>query len=550
LYRLLQIFGSPEYVSQTADNVFHLNAVRYILETQNASSLAVGAAGGSAPSFYPAAWHGMVALVAQTSGYSIATAAACVNLVIGAVAWPLSMWFLCRVLFGGSAVVQLGFGALISAFSAFPYLLVDWGVLYPNYLGMAVLPAVVASVVLMFRGGNVLTPHRVMLPWFSLVGMAGISLSHPNTVICLIATILPLALIGLVGPRAVHLFKAKAPRQRLLHAVAGIVLVAAALGLWLILRPFPITAFNTTWPPYESTGQALGEALSTTHSGRPAAWATGLLVMVGVYFVFRRKSHRWLGVTFVLWTLLFVAVTAWQPSILRAALTGGWFDDFKRIAAGMVIVTLPLALLGFTLVSSCIASLIRTLKAGMRRFGIVSPGEPFPIIAAAVLVGLAVFLTSQTGSVRDAAIAAKSNYNLQPGSPIMSRDEFDLYSEFDELVPADAVIAGNPWDGSAWAYFVSGRHVLYPHVLPAMNPDKKLLARSLNQVSENPAVCAAAMRMDVKYAINSDELIYLPGNPNNTAYPGLEHLDKAEGFELVAKVGSNSLYRLKPCTAY
>lgn len=549
LYRLLQIFGDPQYVSQTADNVFHLNAVRHILVTGDASSLTVGAAGGGAASFYPAAWHGIVALVTEISGFPIAAAVACLNLVIGAVAWPLSMWFFCRVVLGGSALMNVGFGVLISAFSAFPYLLVDWGVLYPNYLGMAILPSVAGVVVLMFGSRTMLAPHRVMLPWFALVGLAGISLSHPNTILCLIALLLPLGLGSACGRGAIRVFKAKEPRQRLLYTVAAVVLLAATLGLWLLLRPFPITMFNTTWPPYQSTAQALGEAIGTTHSMRAAAWVTGLLVVLGLHRVLSRAGQRWLAASFALWTLLFVAATAWQPSVARAALTGGWFDDYKRIAAGMVVAALPLALAGFLVVTRRLADLLQSAGRGSRFEGLFDTKTRLIALAAAAVVGLPIFLVSQSGPVRDAAIAAKSNYNLRPGSPIMSEDEFKLYSEIPEFVPDDAVIAGNPWDGSAWAYFVSGRQVLFPHVLATMNPDKELIASSLNRISDNPAVCAAAQRLNVEYAINSDELIYLPGNPNNTAYPGLAHLNQAPGFELVAQVGTNRLYRLLPCAS-
>jgi hypothetical protein len=549
LYRLLQIFGSPDYVSQTADNVFHLNAVRYIMETGNASSLVVGAAGGGAPSFYPAAWHGIGALVATLSGYPIAAAVACLNLAIGAVAWPLSMWLLCRVLLGGSAQINLGFGVLISAFSAFPYLLVDWGVLYPNYLGMAVLPAVVGLCVLMLRRESLLVSHRIMLPWLALVGLAGISLSHPNTIICLIATVLPLGLVVATGPTTLRRLKLQGTRRTVVHAAGAVVGLGCVFALWLILRPFPITSFNTTWPPYQSTAQALGETLSNTHSGRPAAWATGLLTVIGLYLVVRNRGQRWLAAAFAIWTLLFIAVTSWQPSVVRAALTGGWFDDYKRIAAGIVVVAVPLALLGFSVLASKLRALFRSTlrqRAANKSFAV---RQSLGAAIAIVVVAVPIFVVAQSGAVRDAAIAAKSNYSLRPGSPIMSEDEFDLYSEIPQYVPGDAVIAGNPWDGSAWAYFVSGRKVLYPHVLATMTPDKELIASSLNRIADNPAVCAAVKRLNVEYAINSDELIYLPGNPNNAAYPGLEHLDNAAGFELVAQVGANRLYRIAPCTS-
>lgn len=538
LYRLLQIFGSPEFVSQTADNVFHLNAVRYIMDTGNASSLSLGAAGGSAPSFYPAAWHGLAALVAVASGTPIAAAVASLNLVIGAVVWPLSTWYLCRTLLGGSTQMNIGFGLLVSAFSAFPYLLVDWGVLYPNYLGMAVLPAITAVVITLSRNGTLLRPHRVMLPWLALVGLAGASLSHPNTVICLLATIVPFLFMRILRPSVARAVRDGSVRHFAVKTTLVLVLAVIIVVSWLVLRPFPITSFQVTWPPYQSTAQAVGEALSATHSARGAAWASGVFLVVGLGIALGRPGQRWLVLAFGTWTLLFVAVTAWAPSLVRAFLTGGWFDDYKRIAAGLVVVSLPIAVLGFMTVCQCVASVITGVEARRR--------QPV-ILGTAVLLGTLTLFMSQAGPIRDAAIAAKSNYNLRPGSPIMSSDEYKLYSELSDLVPQGAVIAGNPWDGSAWAYFVSGRHVLYPHVLAAMDEDEALIARSLRNASTDPAICKAAERLHVEYAINSDELIYLPGNPNNQAYPGLEDLDQAKGFQLIAQVGANRLYKISGC---
>lgn len=537
LYRLLQIFGSPDFVSQTADNVFHLNAVRYIIDTGNASSLGLGAAGGSAPSFYPGAWHGLAALIAVVSGFSISASVASLNLLIGAVVWPISMWYLCRTLFGGSAIMNIGFSVLVSAYSAFPYLLIDWGVLYPNYLGMAILPAIIGLVITIVRNGLPLRPHTVMLAWIALVGLAGASLAHPNSVICLIATVVPFLMLRIRWLEIIRGLR-RGNRPFVLKFFVGLFVSMALAVLWLVLRPFPITSYNTTWQPYQSNAQALGEALFATHSARGAAWASGILLLVGVVAAMKHRSYRWLPGAFMGWTLLFVAVTAWAPSIFRAFLTGGWFDDYKRIAAGLVMVAMPLSLLGFIAVS-------KSLRLGI---SVLLPRKSTRLaLVAALLVAIPSLYFSQTGPVRDAAIAAKTNYSLRPGSPIMSLDEFKLYSELPELVPADSVIAGNPWDGSAWAYFVSGRHVLYPHVLAAMNDDKELIAKSLRDASTNPAVCSAAKRLHVDYAINSDELIYLPGNPNNQAYPGLEHLENAAGFRLVAQVGSNRLYKLTAC---
>jgi hypothetical protein len=538
LYRLARIFGRPEYVSQTADNVFHLNAVRYILETGSASSLTVGGAGGSAPSFYPAAWHGVAALIVEISGASIPSAVACLNLVIGAAVWPLSMWFFCRTLLGNSIVMNIGFGVLISSFSAFPYLLVDWGVIYPNYLGMAALPAVAGIGLLVFRNTLVCSGQGMMLPWLGLIALAGVSLGHPNSVICLIVILVPY-LASRVFRRSVIVSVAKGVMPgSIAKIVAGLGVAAGIAAAWIVLRPFPFTSYDITWPPYQSSAQAVGEALLTTHSARGAAWGTGVLLIGGLVLAFRHRGYRWLAASFLVWALLSVAVTAWQPSVVRAFLTGGWFDDYKRIAAGLVIVSLPLALLGFIGVSRAIAKHISRMPSRNSVLGNIAP---------ILLIALPVFVIAHTGAIRDASIAAKKNYSLGPGSPIMSADEFKLYEELPDLVPDGKVIAGNPWDGSAWAYFVSGKPVLFPHVLAAMDEDEALIARSLRTAASDPAVCAAAERLNVQYAINSDELIYLPGNPNNQAYPGVAGLDSAPGFQLVSEVGANRLYKLVAC---
>ncbi|MEK8228031.1 DUF6541 family protein [Oerskovia sp. M15] len=62
--RLMFVFGTPESISQTFDNVFHLNALRLIQETGDASPFNLGTI--SEIGFYPAAWHSVVSLVVDS----------------------------------------------------------------------------------------------------------------------------------------------------------------------------------------------------------------------------------------------------------------------------------------------------------------------------------------------------------------------------------------------------------------------------------------------------------------------------------------------------
>lgn len=53
---IARAIGRPEYISQTYDVNFHLNAIRYMADTGDASSLTIAnmTSGGEAPTFYPA----------------------------------------------------------------------------------------------------------------------------------------------------------------------------------------------------------------------------------------------------------------------------------------------------------------------------------------------------------------------------------------------------------------------------------------------------------------------------------------------------------------
>src|SRR5665647_3812442 len=86
----------------------------------------------------------MVATIAQLSGASVVVSTSSLVLVIAGVAWPLGCIFLARTLFGSDLAVTLSAGVVSVAFSAYPFILMGYGVLWPNFFGMALLPAALA----------------------------------------------------------------------------------------------------------------------------------------------------------------------------------------------------------------------------------------------------------------------------------------------------------------------------------------------------------------------------------------------------------------------
>ncbi|MCC3267164.1 hypothetical protein LJ752_14070 [Arthrobacter sp. zg-Y786] len=537
-WRLIQVFQLPGLISQTADNIFHLNVVRYMQEIDSGSALTAGGVQGAGAGFYPGVWHSVVALVADTTGVGIPESANSVNIVIGAILWPLGAVFCARVLFGNRPLIMFGAAVASSAFSAYPYLLVDWGVIYPNFYAMSlVLPAAALGALILGQAKS-RTAGVGLLLWLALLACPGLALTHPNSLLTLMVVLLPLALTAYtcwVGP---GLRGAGASgRTRIGYALAGIAGLGVFSAAWVALRPLPVSDFANTWQPYETSAQAVGEVLLTTHGNLDAAYATAILVVAAAAALLREKTVRWYLASYLLAALLFVFAAGVENSPLRTFLTGGWYDDQNRLAAALAVLAVPLAAKGAAVVADFLAR-------GLRRMRI--PARAGTAVAAVVVLA-ALFLISQDATVRPAVQQAAKRYSLDPESDIMSTNELALFEEIDDIVPEGATVAGNPWDGSAWVYMVSGRTVLFPHVQTTMTPEREIIASSLNTAASNPEVCEAVEELDVEYAVTSGELIYLPGNPQNEMYPGLTGLDTAPGFEKVAEVGAASLFRITAC---
>ncbi|MDQ4137235.1 MAG: hypothetical protein M3116_00100, partial [Actinomycetota bacterium] len=133
-------------VNSTYDGVFHLNAVAYILGTGNGSSIELyrmAHPGNDPIEFYPAAWHDLVAATVQLTGASVPLATNATWIAVTAAVWIPGVVYLAVTAFGrgGQLLTALLAAPLATAFAAAPYLLLDWGTLFPTGLAYALLPA-------------------------------------------------------------------------------------------------------------------------------------------------------------------------------------------------------------------------------------------------------------------------------------------------------------------------------------------------------------------------------------------------------------------------
>ncbi|MFF2822594.1 DUF6541 family protein [Arthrobacter koreensis] len=538
-WQVVRIIGAPENFSQTFDNNFHLNAVRYILDTGNASSLNLTSmtTADQPAYFYPAAWHGFVSLIVQLSGAPITAATSAGIIAVSAAVWPLSVLFAVRRLAKLVPAAILGAGVLVGSFSAFPILLMDFGVLYPNLLSLAMVPAALMILAGILRQ----LPHPdipvVTLILLAMLTVPGVAVSHPNGVMTLFALAVPVVLSAYIRGLA-GLYRSGAARTRYLFATLA---TAAAFTiffvLWNVIRPPEEAAF---WDRVETAPQAFGEALLNAPFGRPAAVFISVLVLLGLVYCFRRPRLLWVAGGYLLSVWLFVVAAGYPITENRMFITGVWYNDPYRLAAILPIMGAPLAILGLQLVLEPVDRWVRARVAGTA--GAVSGAAPFVLGLVAIL---ALVPLTQGASMDAAVSSARNSYAVNDDSALVTTDELELLRQLPELTEPDAVIAVNPWTGAALAYAIADRDTTYKHTLSNTSPEAAVIDNSLKDADSMPEVCDAVEATGVDYVLDFGTRQI---NNGTAEYPGIEDIDSDPDFQKVASVGEASLYEFVGCS--
>ncbi|WP_028279464.1 DUF6541 family protein [Arthrobacter sp. H5] len=542
--RLKEIFIRPDNISQSYDGVFHLNALQYVADSGSASSLTLGGmpTDGESTPFYPAAWHAYASLVVQITGSTIPVAATVTSIVIAAVVWPLSCLFLCTRLTGNRPIPLLVTGVLAAAFPSFPYLLLDFGVLYPNFLSIAILPTVLGLLAMALRlsadnqGG-------VLLPVMALLGvLPGVALAHPSTLMAFLAFAVPMTAVALVRDwRRLHARSAPAGRY-LLPAGLLLAYLSFTVLLWFELRP---SEAASGWEPYQTRAHAIGEVLASAPLERPVAWIVMTLTIAGLLHVAMRRGGWWAFGIFIVGAFLFMVVSAFPQDDFRSAITGAWYNDSFRLAALLPVTTIMITMLGGTWIVSSVVrrfeGIGRTILVPWR----VGRSESTVPAALAGVVVLALLVMGTQGSAVDSTVAtARKAYVLSDDSPLLSTDELTLIQRVPNNVPDDAVIIGNAWTGTALVYALTGIPTLTPHLGSTGSPETEILLNRMHLADSDPEICTIAEQQNSYYVLDFDgpEL-----HVGDHVYPGVEDLEDKAGYELVDSEGDAGLYELTAC---
>ncbi|UUL77757.1 hypothetical protein NG819_10870 [Pseudarthrobacter sp. Fe7] len=180
MWRFIQLVGSPEHPSQVFDNVFHLNAIRFILDSGNASSLTLASIQGvqGLDAVYPAAWHSFAALLVQLTAVDIPTAENVLNLVIVVLLWPASCLFLVTKTISRRPAALVIAAVIAGTQVAFPFLMIVWGPLFPYAMAVSMMPVVIAELAAVVRVGR--TRTEPLLSWAAalVLSLGGLAFAH------------------------------------------------------------------------------------------------------------------------------------------------------------------------------------------------------------------------------------------------------------------------------------------------------------------------------------------------------------------------------------
>ena len=540
------VYG-PEAFSQSLDNSFHMNAIRWIQEHGDASSLTLGAvaAANQEPTFYPAGWHDFVSLIYSTTGTSIATATIVTVLLAAGILWPCSLVALSLSIPKLRRLQALAIPAMICGFAAFPGLLLRWGVLFPNLLGYALLPSFVALMVYLVQ---VMVRREysasLSLGLASLVGLAGLALVHPNAVVSAAAFAVPLLLAGVTW--VVHSRELTSRQKWVRSALLGLVILGC-VGAWWFLRPG--ASASNTWEPMLTEGEALYQFLflgleNANQLGDKfnPSYLAGFLALWGAGYLLYKHRNLWLIASWVLIGYLWIVSASVPRGEFRLLMVAPWYTDHFRLAALVVFPSVILAGIGLGGFVEGLLTWVARRAPRPARLKVATVGMGVAMVLVLVVAGL----SSRVPSVQETTLAVSQEYRVTPTSVVLNQDEMNVINEIPKIVPKGDVIVNNPWDGSAYIYALADRHLTGYHFEFETSPKYSAIMHNLKDARTNPEVCREVNKYKAHWYVHlENQLNFGPDAQKN--YDGLVAAIDTDVLTPVYSSGPMTLYRISAC---
>ncbi|MCM3661062.1 hypothetical protein M3148_08665 [Georgenia satyanarayanai] len=521
---------------QQWDAVFHLNAVVAIRDTGVATPL-----GGLAPlygdgtlaPYYPTGWHSLLAIAPGFTSVAAVTNAGV--LVLGVAVWLVGLAGLAREVFTGQSLPAVLAPLLAAGFVAYPAVQLTVLAQFAQGLSTALLPGALLLVLRAVRtvtspvGAWVVVRHAVA----ALAAVAGVLVAHAGGAFSLAVVAGPLV-AGAVVAWAV----------RLVRAGRVVLATGAALALVGVVVAGPVVAANldalSAVVGFErASGRthaaALGEVLldqtlvhAYPYDGRWQHLAPALAVVAGAVLLLVRRQHRWLVVAYALGVALAVLAAGPEEHPLRW-LTGFWYTQAARIAAFTVVPAVLLA-------ACSTSALTRWLQARTGRRVAVA------VTLVLVLACAGVRLPLQERVVASAYVPGELAWGT-----MATEDELALMRRAGRTLPPDAVVVGDPFNGSALLPALAGVDVVFPQLGTSGTSDAQTVLRErLVDIHMDPAVCAAIEDVGATH-LYQDTASAVDGAKTAPQTAGMRDVDVSAGFTEIDSAGTATLSTIEVC---
>ncbi|GAA5162437.1 DUF6541 family protein [Ornithinimicrobium tianjinense] len=531
--------GRADQPPQAWDAVFHLNALWFVRQTGEASSL-----GGLAPMyadlsapFYPATWHGLVAVAPFFP--RVTEAANSSSVVLGSVVWIAGLVALSRVVWPARALPTVLVPVLAACYVTFPAIAVSMLAVWPFALSVACVPGTIALLIATVRGVLSWRMHLALalgLAW----AVAGVVLAHPSGLFSLVLLALPLLTV-LLARQLWRVARLGAPVRA---AVLMTTWVVAIVGTLVFLLNFPPVR---SIMDYQRGGQdsylpGLGSLLIDhpliyVYKITSVNLVGTVLVLLGAVLAVRWRHARWLVVSLVAAAVL-TLLAAGPPEQPLRTLAGFWYTQASRINQLLVIPAVLLAAGAGSWLSRAVARRV---------------GAPLWAPAALLVIGI-VTLTSGLRWESQTQVMA-STYTTYPiaWGTILEPEEIAMIDRAAEVLPDDAVVLGEPVAGSPYLLNRADVQVVFPQLSPIPDsPERTLLEQHFDDWATEPGVCEAVRALGVTH-VYADTLTF--EDPLNAKYeettPGLYLLRPMEGedWRKLDEGGHASLWEFHGCDA-
>ena len=472
---LVGSLGRPDSFIQTWDNVCHFNLIRAFVDSHEWSTLATTYYPGAASAFdpfpgtqgyYPAGWHLLGALAVDALGVPVTLAANVVNAVVVGVVWPLGACALMRQLFEGRLARVCG-AVCCCVFPAFPWNLIERWTLYPNLLAFALLPMALTALLMLTAEGQT-RRGRLRAAVIVVASGASLCLAQPNAGFSAVLFAVPYG--------AWRIWWWRFPRRGLAHAlicVGAALCLSAAAWVALCLAPFLQGVVGFFWKPMISSRQAFEGIVGGSFIGGDPQPLLTLVLAVGIVVAWRQHK-RWLVAAFALASASFFVAATGADSALKHLVAGFWYTDPYRLGATATVFAVPLAALGLAALAELAARGASALAVRMRDsapHSKLSPCARVAVVAsfAVAAIGPAALVSAGLTSAQYLGDLGWVAHGIAKRCDARGRFGFNeekiaFAARARELVGPSAMVLNEPFDGSVYAYGVSGLNVMWRYM--------------------------------------------------------------------------------------